>query len=173
MVLEKTLESSLYSKEIKPVNPKGNQPWIFIGRTAAEAEAPILWLPDAKSRLTEKTLMLGKIEDRRRRGQQRMAWLEGITNSKDMSLSELQEIVRKGKPGMLQSMESQRVRRDLLTEQQLQVLRLPPKVSLSCFPICVSISNWPHCACRGARTSYHCAHAVVITLSLISRWLSR
>ena len=68
----------------------------------------------------EKTLMLGKVEDRRRRGQQRMGWLEGITNSKDMSLSELQEIVRKGKPGMLQSMESQRVRHDLVTEQHLK-----------------------------------------------------
>jgi len=64
--------------------------------------------------------MLEKIEDRRRRGQQRMGWLEGITNSKDMSLSELQEIVRKGKPGMLQSMESQRIRHDLVTEQHLK-----------------------------------------------------
>ena len=61
------LESPLDSKEIKPVNPKGNQPCIFIGRTDAEAEAPVLWPPDAKSRLTGKTLMLGKIEGRRRR----------------------------------------------------------------------------------------------------------
>ena len=64
MVLEKTLESPLDSKEINTVNPKGNQPRIFIGRIDAEAEAPILWPPDAKSQLTEKTLMLGKIEDK-------------------------------------------------------------------------------------------------------------
>ena len=62
MVLEKTLESPLDCKEIKPVNLKENQPWIFIGRTDAEAETPILWLPDAKSSSPEKTLMLGKWE---------------------------------------------------------------------------------------------------------------
>ena len=75
VVLENTLESPLDCKEIQLVNPKGNQSWIFIGRTdaEAEAEAPILWPPDAKNCLIEKTLMLGKIEGRRRRGQQRMA----------------------------------------------------------------------------------------------------
>ena len=66
VVLEKTLESPLDCKEIKPVHPKGNQSWIFIGRTNAEAEAPVLWPPDAKSWLTEKTLMLGKIEGKKR-----------------------------------------------------------------------------------------------------------
>ena len=70
MVLEKTLESPLDCKEIKPVNPKGNQPQIFIGRT--DAEAPIFWLPDAKSDSLEKTLMMGKIEGKRRRGEQKM-----------------------------------------------------------------------------------------------------
>ena len=70
VVLEKTLESHLDCKEIKPVNPKGNQSWIFIGRTDAEAEAPLLWPPDSKSDSLEKTLMLGKIEGRRRRGRQ-------------------------------------------------------------------------------------------------------
>ena len=68
MVLEKTLGSPLDCKEIQPVHPKGDQSWVFIGRTDAEAEAPILWPPDEKSRLIEKTLMLGKIEGRRRRG---------------------------------------------------------------------------------------------------------
>ena len=67
MVLEKTLESLLDCKEIRSVHPKRNQPWIFIGRTDAEAETPVLWPPDAKNSL-EKTLMLGKIEGRRRRG---------------------------------------------------------------------------------------------------------
>ena len=74
-------QSPLDCKEIQPVNPKGNQPWIFIGRTDAKADVPILWPPDAKNRLTGKTLMLGKIEDGRRRGWQRMRWLDGITNS--------------------------------------------------------------------------------------------
>ena len=94
VVLEKTPESLLDSKEIKPVNPIGNQPWIFIGRTDAEAEVPALWPPDVKADLLEKTLMLGKIEGRRRRGQQRIKWSDSITDSIDKSLRQLWEIVR-------------------------------------------------------------------------------
>ena len=93
-MLEKTLENPLDCKEIKPVNPKENQQQIFIGRIDAEAESPILWPPDARADSLEKTLMLGKTEGRRRRGQQRMRWLDGITDSVDMNWSKLLEIVR-------------------------------------------------------------------------------
>ena len=89
MVLEKTLESLLDCKEIQPVYPKGDQSWVFIGRTDAEAETPILWPTD----LLEKTLMLGKIEGSRRRGQQRMSWLNGIISSKDKTSNKLWELV--------------------------------------------------------------------------------
>ena len=93
MVLEKTLESPLDCKEIQPVHSKGDQSWVFFGRTDVEAETPVLWPPHAKCYSLEKTLMLGGVEGRKRRGQQRMRWLDGITDSMDMSLSVFRQLV--------------------------------------------------------------------------------
>ena len=86
MVLEKTLESPLDGKEIQPVHPKGDQSWVFIGKTDVEAETPILGHLMRRADSLEKTLMLGKIEGKRRRGRQRMRWLDGITDSMHMGL---------------------------------------------------------------------------------------
>ena len=101
-----TFESPLDSKEIKPINLKGNQSWIFIGRTDAEDEAPTLWPPDVKSNSLGKILMLGKTEGKRT-GQQRTRWLDGITVSMNMSLSKIQEMVKDRKACELQSVGSQ------------------------------------------------------------------
>ena len=120
MALEKTLEGPLDCKEIKPVNPKGNQPWIFIGRTDAEAEAPIRWPLMLRADSLEKTLMLGKIEGKRRRRQQRMRWhLRGWMASLIQWTWTWVNSGRwwgTGRPGVLWFMRSQRVGHDWATE---------------------------------------------------------
>ena len=93
MVLEKPLESPLDCKEIQPVHSEGDQPWDFFGGNDAKAETPVLWPPHAKVDSLEKTLMLGGIGGRRRRGRQKMRGLDGITDLMDVSLSELPELV--------------------------------------------------------------------------------
>ena len=142
VLLEKTLESPLGCKEIQPVHPKGNQSWVFIWRTDAEAETPILWPPDVKNWLIWKTLMLGKIEGRRKRGWQRMRQLDGITNSMNIRLDELRELVMDGRPGMLWLIGLQRVRHDWATELNWTILFKNQSLQISCSV--VSDSLWPH-----------------------------
>ena len=117
VVLEKTFESPLVFKEIQPVHPEGDQSWVFIGRTDVEAKTPILWPPHVKSWSFEKTLILGKIEGRRRRDDRWwVSWMASPTQSMDMSLGKLWELVMDRKAGMLWFMGLQRVGHDWATD---------------------------------------------------------
>ena len=116
MVLKKTLESPFDCKEIQPVHPKGNQYWTFIGRTDVEAETPILWLPNEKNWFTWKDPDVGKIEGGKRRGWQKMRWLDSITYSWTWVWINSGSWWWAGRPGVLQSMGSQRVGQDWVTE---------------------------------------------------------
>ena len=115
VMLEKTLESPMDCKDIKAVNPKGNQPWIFIGRTEVETEAPILWPPDAKSNSLEKTLRLVKIEGKRR--WRWNGWIASLTQ-RAWIWANFKRYWSTEEPDMVQSMASQKVKYDLTTEQK-------------------------------------------------------
>ena len=138
VVLEKILESPLDIKEIKPVNPKGSQPWILTVRTDTEAAALILWSPDMKSLLIGKILMLGKIECRRRRGWQRMRCLDGITDSMDLSLNRLLEMTGYREAWYVAVHGLQRVRHDWVTEQKQQ----EESLSVGTYHFTSTLSSW-------------------------------
>ena len=120
VVLEKTLESPLDSTEIKPVNPKGNQPWIFIGRTYAETEASILWPRDGNSWLNGKDPMLRKTDGKKEGGRGWDGWMASLIQW-TWTWVNSGRWWRTGKPGVPQSMKSRRVGHDLVTEQRGQV----------------------------------------------------
>jgi len=138
VVLEKTFESPLYSKEIQPVHPKRNQSWIFIGGTDVEAETPILWPPDVKNWLIWKDHEAGKYRRQEEKGmtEDEMMTEDGITDSMDMSLSKLRDLWWTGRPGVLQPMGSQRIGHKWATEL------MPVPQSLDSCSILVTFWNW-------------------------------
>ena len=129
VVLEKTLESPLHFKGIQTVNPKGNQSWIFIGRTDAEAETPILWKPDEKNRLIGEDTYAGKLWRQEVKGKKRMRWLDGISKWWTWAWLDSGRWWWTGKPGVLQCMGSQRGRHHWATELNWQLIYKTPSRS--------------------------------------------
>ena len=132
LMLEKTFGNPLDSKEIKPVNAKGNKAWMFIGRTDTETEAPVLWPPDAKSWFIGKDPVTGKDRGQGEKGAIEDEMADGIIDSMDLSLNKLWQWSPR-KPGVLQSMGSQRVGHDWVTEQQQQIQH---RKAWNCKPPC-------------------------------------